>query len=135
MTRSEAYNGIYDIEPDADAHRVFFAFSNDQLNEGMKKCGYNDYSEIRSAGSGTGAYGSTESLQSFFEEYDNRSNRVAKECDPQKVYDYEFVNYECGYTGTDAEAIKLVVSYFGKDRARLVTRKCVSVSIDDIEEE
>jgi hypothetical protein len=133
MTRTEAYNGIYDTDPSAEAHRVFFAFSNEQIDNGMKECGYKEYSEIVHAGHGL--YGSREGLRSFLAEYDNRAERVAKECDPQKVYEYEFGNYECDYTGTDEEAIKIVVSLFGKDKARLVERKRSCISIDDLDED
>jgi len=135
MTRTEAYNGIYDTDPDCDKHRVFFAFSDEQLKEGMKKFGYKDFSEIRSAGAGTGAFGSPEGLKSFFEEYDNRTKRVAAECDPQKVYEYEYGNYECGYICDDEEAIKTVVSIFGKEKAQQVVRKHSLISIDEIDEE
>jgi len=133
MTSTEAYNGIYDAHPDSSAHRVFFAFSNEQIEEGMKKCGYKDTSEIVHAGQGM--YGSRENLRAFLAEYDNRAERVKNECDPQKVYEYEFGNHECGYTGTDEEAIKLVVDIFGKDRAKQVVRQHAVISIDGIEED
>jgi hypothetical protein len=121
MTQHEAYNGIYDTHPDCDAHRVFFAFSLEQIVEGMERCGYKDKSEIRHAGSGI--YGSPEALRSFLGEYERRANQVAAECDPQKVYDYEYANHECDYVLSDTEAIELVVDVFGKDRARLIKRR------------
>jgi hypothetical protein len=132
ITKSEAYNGIYDTAPDADAYRVFFAFSEKQLDEGIKKHGYTNHSELRSAGQGTGAYGSPEALKAFFDEYYRRSVRVANECDPQKVYDYEYFNHECCLTYNDEDAIKIVVSYFGKERVKLVNRKHALVSMDEL---
>jgi hypothetical protein len=127
MTRHEAYNGIYDTDPDCDAYRVFFAFSVKQIVEGMERCRYKDKSEIRHAGSGI--YGSPEALRSFLGEYDRRANQVAAECDPQKVYDYEYGNHECDYVGSDAEAIELVVDVFGIDRARLIQRRHARVEV------
>lgn len=127
MTQSEAYNGIYDTHPDAAAHRVFFAFSNEQLEEGMKECGYKEYSEIRHGGSGV--YGSPEALRSFLAEYDNRAQRVAEECDPQKVYDYEFSNHECELVYSDEDAIEIVMDIFGQERARQVKRRYALVEV------
>jgi len=99
----------------------------------MKECGYKEYSEIVHAGSGL--YGSREALHSFLAEYDTRAERVKNECDPQKVYEYEFANNECEYICNDADAIETVVAIFGKERAKLVERRKVIISIDDIEEE
>ena len=127
MTRSEAYNGIYDVEPNAETHKVFFAFSEERFYEGMKRCGYKDTSEIVHAG--RGIYGSKEALQSYFGEYEKRAERVAKECDPQKVYDHEFINYECDYVGDDEEAILIIVERFGKDKALQVQRRRAKVQI------
>jgi len=132
MTRSEAYNGIYDTDPDTKAYRVFFAFSNEQLKQGMADCGYKEYKELCYAENGL--FGSREAIISFLGVYGEKAKRVAAECDPQKVYDYEFNNYECDYTGTDREAILQVVQIFGKDRVRLVKRQYARVSIDDIED-
>ena len=47
---------------------------------------------------------------------------VVENCSPQEVYDYEFLNHECGWTGDDEEAIQIVVHYFGVDRAKEVKR-------------
>ena len=132
MTRHEAYNGIYDDNtmPNADAHHVFFAFNKKQLEEGMVKFGYKDISEIVSTGiPGLGLYGSPECVKSFLDEYEAMENKVRNECDPQKVYDYEFDNHECGYTGSDEEAIQVVVSYFGKEKARQVERRNARVEV------
>jgi hypothetical protein len=127
VTKQDAYNGIYDTHPSCEDHRVFFAFSNQQIINGMEECGYKDESAIRHAGSGL--YGSPEALRSFLGEYEDRAKRVAEECDPQKVYDYEYENYECGYVGSDEEAIELVVDIFGKDRARLIKRRNARVEV------
>jgi len=52
----------------------------------------------------------------------------------KNIYDYEFGNYECDYIGDDTEAIKLVVSYFGEERAKTVKRKngCAISNIDNL---
>jgi len=92
------------------------AFSNEAISKGMEKFGYKDKSKLVSPG--IGLYGPPECVKAFMDEYEAMENKVRNECDPQKVYDYEFDNHECGYTGSDEEAIQVIVSYFGKAKAR-----------------
>jgi hypothetical protein len=134
MTRHEAFKGIYDTDPDADAFGVFFAFSGKQLLEGLEKFGYKKPDIVHVNYPGLGLYGPREKCRAFLDEYDKRAERVARECNPQDVYDYEFGNYECDYTGTDEEAIGIVVSTFGKEKAKTVSRRRSRIAIDDIEE-
>lgn len=57
--------------------------------------------------------------------------QVAKECDPQEVYFYEFNNYECMYAfDGDEEAIRTIINYFGVDVARTIHRVDAAHSID-----
>ena len=37
---------------------------------------------------------------------------IIDNCTAQSIYDYEYGNYECGYTGSDAEALEVVRDYF-----------------------
>jgi hypothetical protein len=134
MTKHEAYKGIYDTDPDTDALGVFFAFSDKQLQEGLEKFGYKKSDIVHVNIPGLGLFGPKEKCEAFLGEYEKRAERVSNECNPQDVYDYEFGNYECDYTGTDEEAIGIVVSTFGKEKAKTVFRRHYRVSIDDIEE-
>lgn len=110
----------------------FFAFSNDQFNEGIKTNKLEGKKILRAAG---GLFGTREGIQKLYNDYDNISNQIANECDPQDCYDYEFSNHECGYTGDDEEAIKILVSYFGEERAKTVKRKngCAYVNINELD--
>lgn len=109
----------------------FFAFSNEQMKEGREKMGLVD---IKIYSAGMGLYGTREGIKNFMGFYDQQSKRIGEECDPQKVYDYESDNHECSYTCDDHEAIELVVSYFGKERAKTVKRKYACIDIDSIKE-
>jgi hypothetical protein len=124
------YHQLKDIQPELT--ECFFAFNNEQLAEGVKKTGIKR-EDIRSGGKGL--YGTKKGILKLFADYDAISKRIGEECDPQQVYDYEFGNHECGYTGDDTEAIKLVVSYFGDERAKLVKRRndCACVRIEDLD--
>jgi hypothetical protein len=99
-------------EPDCKAHNVLFAFSDDQIKSGLAELGLG-IKDIVSAGSGL--YGTREGIKSFLAYYREREERIKKDCTPQEVYDFEFVNYECGYTRDDSEALEIVHDIFGAD--------------------
>ena len=69
----------------------FFAFSTEQFNEGIEKYNLTGQKIYRGFG---GLYGTKEGIEELMSFYDNLNNRIAKECDPQEVYDYEFGNHE-----------------------------------------
>lgn len=65
--------------------------------------------------------------------YDNLKEQVAKECDPQEVYFYEFNNFECMYAyDGDEEAIRKVIEFFGVETAEHIKRYDVAHSIKSI---
>lgn len=86
----------------------FFAFSTDQAKEGRKNIPEN--AEIFAGGAGL--YGTSEGLATFRQEMDTHQQMIKDNCDPQDVYNYEFSNHECGYTGDDSEALEIVADYF-----------------------
>jgi hypothetical protein len=123
MNRTDAYKGIYDKHPSADEYGVFFAYSDKQLSEGLSKFGYEKSDIVRVDAQGLGLYGPREKCLAFLGEYEKRAERVKKECNPQDIYDYEFDNHECGYTGDDMEVMELIEDIFGLDAARSVKRR------------
>ena len=112
------YTEIKDKQP--ELKKCFFAFSNEQFDEGKKEAGIKDEKIFDG---GYGLYGTKEGLNKVKEFYSNQSKEIKEKCDPQKVYDYEFSNHECGYVGDDEEAINIVIDYFGKEKANEVNRK------------
>lgn len=110
----------------------FFAFSDEQLAKGKAEK-IPEGKKIFSGG--MGLYGTREGIDKLLAFYDSISEQIGKECDPQEVYNYEFNNYECGYLHDDTEAIKLVVSYFGEERAAKVKRRngCAHVGINNLD--
>lgn len=108
----------------------FFAFSNQQFAEGVKNASLEGKKIYRGDG---GLYGTREGITQFFKFYDDLNKEIGEKCDPQEVYDYEFNNHECDYTGDDTEAIKMVVSYFGDEKAGTVKRKYARVKISDLQ--
>lgn len=120
------YWSLMDEQPDSEKHGIFWAFSNSQFKEGvnrMKELGlYKDGQKIYSIGAG--GYGiSKELIEDFCNFYKERNKKIAKECDPQEVYIYEYNNHECMLDWNDDEAAyKVVVSIFGEETAKGITR-------------
>ena len=119
------YTEIKDEQP--EMIECFFAFSNTQFAEGIKKHNLEGKKICNHPG---GLYGTREGIEKMMAFYDNQSKCIAEECDPQEVYNYEFGNHECSYTNDDTEAIKIVVAYFG-DNVN-VKRKFGYVPIDQL---
>ena len=109
------------IRQDAPCINCFFAFSDAQFIKGKAKAELTDDDKIYSGGSGL--YGTRDGLKNFYSFYEDRDKRIAATCPPQEVYDFEFINYECGYTCDDSEAFEVVVRIFGSEVAGSVKRK------------
>lgn len=112
--------------PDSKKYGIFFAFSNQQFEEGkeeMRKLGlYKDGQKIYSIGAG--GYGVDKKLiDDFFGFYQHQDDIIAQECDPQEVYFYEYNNFECmlDWDG-DKRAYELVEGIFGKEVASKIQR-------------
>jgi len=97
----------------------FFAFSNEQFAEGIKRFNLEGKKIYRGMG---GLFGTKEGIDQLMKHYDDQALEIADQCDPQEVYDYEFWNLECSYTNDDREAYLITESYFG-ERAKTVKRK------------
>ena len=98
----------------------FFAFSNDQFERGIKE---KQLEGKKIYNGGSGLYGTQEGIQAVMDFYDNLSLEIAEQCTPEEVYRYEYNDHECGYTGDDSEAMKIVISYFGVERTKEFARK------------
>lgn len=124
MTR---YQQLKDTIANHSPENVFFAFSEQQYKEGMQKKNIPPDAKILAAP--MNMYGTQDGIDNFFKFIDDVSEQISKECEPQDVYDYEYVNHECSIVYDDHEAIEIVVNYFGADRARQVKRKNAHIKI------
>jgi hypothetical protein len=109
----------------------FFAFGQDQFNEGIIKHNLQDKKIYSSLG---GLYGTKEGITELMSFYDNLNNRIAKECSPQEVYDYEYDNHECSITCDDSEAMMIALGIFSEEQCRTIQRKFgyLCLSIDEL---
>ena len=123
----KSYSQLKDQHPVME--ECFFAFSNSQFHEGVKRMGLENKKILDG---GMGLFGTKEGIKKFMDFYDNNTKEIAENCDPQVMYDYEYFNHECGYTNDDTEAIKMVVCIFGEEKAKLVKRMHGYIAIDDL---
>ena len=111
----------------------FFAFSDEQFTKGINELGISMEEAKNIIYKGDyGLYGTREGLTAYRAAIKENSAHITAECDPQEVYDYEFYNQECGCINDDTEAMKLVIAYFGEDKARTVRRMHGYVPIEGI---
>lgn len=100
-------------------NECFFAFSKEQFEEGIKKHGL-EGKKLSNAGGGL--IGTKDGINEMIKFYEDRDRRIKEACTPQEVYDYEYNNHECLYSGDDTPAIDIVTSIFGKEALILLER-------------
>ena len=93
---------------DTNHPEIFYAFSKDQFEEGAAKMPKGK--EIYRGHAGQ--FGTKDGFDSFRKSLDTMEASIKAECTPEEVYQYEFDNHECGYTGDDSEAVAIVQSYW-----------------------
>lgn len=98
----------------------FFAFSNQQFAEGIKKMGLEGQTLI----DGTkGLFGTQKGIKKLFDDLDAIEKEIVENCTPHEVYRYEYNNHECSYTCDDSDAFAIVERIFGEERSKEVKRK------------
>ena len=108
----------------------FFAFSKSQYAEGVKE---HNLEGKKLYATDCGLYGTKEGIKKFMSFYDANYDQIRATCDPQEVYDDEFINHECSYVGDDYKAIKITAGYFDEEKVRKVKRRCARVAIEDLD--
>jgi hypothetical protein len=98
----------------------FFAFSTQQFEEGIAKHNLGGQKIYRGM---SGLYGTESGIKELLNFYSDVNDRIAKECNPQEVYDYEFDNHECSITCDDTDAMMIIVSTFTEEQVKNVKRK------------
>lgn len=134
-TTIKRYRELKETHPDCKQCDCFFAFNKEQFSEGIKSIRQLKEGE-KLINAGSGLFGTRDGLDKFFAFYDGITSLIKEECDPQEVYFYEYNNHESmiSWDG-DAEAIKLVIAYWGEDTARNIKRYSAFKDIDDIVKE
>lgn len=121
----ERYKEIRNSHPDGEKLGFFFAFSNEQFNNGKKmlisKGHLKEGQKLCYSSSVNGLFGTKEGLDGMYSFYDDNDKKIKEECDPQEVYFYEYNNHECMFTN-DSEAYDKVKSIFGEDVAIAIKR-------------
>ena len=109
--------------PDSDKYGIFFAFDAKAYGQGCKRLEERGYLKggAKVVSAGAGMYGTREEITRYLDFYGEREKIMAKECNPQEVYFYEWNNHECMFDNDDS-AMKIVISIFGNEAAHKVYR-------------
>ncbi len=117
------YKELTGEHPDLAECGAFFAFTEQQFEEGKKslieKGTYKEGEKLYNGGNGL--IGTKEGINKVYRFYDEREERIKRECEPQEVYFMEYNNYECMFGGDDM-AYKVVKELFGSSAARKLRR-------------
>ena len=89
MNTAQHYRTILDEQPTLD--KCFFAFSQQQFEEGRIKAGIGEDEKINQ--SEYGLFGTKEGLDETFKFYEEQRKRIAAECNLQEVYHYEWNDF------------------------------------------
>lgn len=123
-----SYSELKNKQP--ELFECFFAFSDKQFEEGIKKHNLEGKKIFRADG---GLFGTNQGIEKLYADYEAINAEIKTTCQPQEVYDYEFINHECDYVGNDHEAIKIVASYFSDEQADTVKRRFGYVKISELD--
>lgn len=115
------YQDIKDKASKMKMPGIFYAFSDKQFVEGLVREGYIDegqtYEDFKKKGitlyhDGYGGYGTKEALDARFKKYREIDKEIKENCTPEEIFQYEYHNHECGYTGDYSEALEITNEYF-----------------------
>ena len=117
-------------EYDTEKSEIFFAFTNAQFDEAVKRLRL-EGKKIYRVGGLSGGFGTDEGIRRYYAFLAECDRKITEECVPQEVYCYEFNNHECmiSWEG-DKGAIMAVAYYWGWEAARRIERRCAYHSID-----
>lgn len=130
MHNAKTINNYRAIREESHKHHhegIFFAFSNEQFEEGMKKIAHLQEGDEKVMSFGHGGYGWRKYIFQMLNYYEEQDKKVAEQCDPQEIYCYEYNNHECmyGYEG-DEPAYDIVYNIFGEEGLKALTKRCLA---------
>lgn len=107
-------------------HKIFFAFSEKQLEEGMEKIGTKEKSELTSLGGGaialkTEAKTFLDAMEQLNKKY-KKELKDAKQAKEEAIL-YELKNHECFYTGCIEDVVSLFNGVYSKKDILKVFKK------------
>lgn len=110
------YHQIKEEERSFSDPCMFYAFSDEQFEQGMKIAKQHMQPGEKMLKGRYGMFATQAAYDRWVEHLNACDQRIKRECDPQEVYCYEYNNYECciSWEG-DEEAYKVVRSIWGAD--------------------
>jgi hypothetical protein len=63
-------------------------------------------------GDGYGGIGTREAFKARHDYFETIEKEISEQCNPDEIFEYEYWNHECGYTGDWSEALNITKAYF-----------------------
>jgi len=109
-----------------EQHKVFWAFSNEQLEEGKAKIGITENSQLASIG--MGGFCPKTTIEELFKSLELENVRYKQELKEAKqakeeAIKYELSNYECYYTGNLEQVIDIFRGLYSPEDIRKIYLK------------
>lgn len=116
----DRYKELVDKKNNLSDDEIFYAFSDEQYNEGVKEHGLENVKIYRM---GAGMFGTQDGYNRLVSAIDEINKQIREECDPQEVYLYEYNNHECfiNWDG-DKDVVDIIVRIFGEETLKQIKR-------------
>lgn len=115
MTRQNKYTEFRDEYSKYHNDGIEYVFGQDQWRDYLKRHNLTEeQAEATLVSDGYGGIGTKEAFKARDEYFDSVAKKISEQCNPDEIFEYEYWNHECGYTGDWSEALRITRAYFPK---------------------
>ena len=115
MPRQNKYTELKDEYSKYHNDGIEYVFGQDQWRDYLKRHNLTEeQAKATLIGDGFGGIGTKEAFKARDEYFDSVTKKISEQCNPDEIFEYEYWNHECGYTGDWSEALKITKAYFPK---------------------
>ena len=94
---------------------IEYVFGQDQWRDYLKRHNLTEeQAKATLVGDGYGGIGTKEAFKARDEYFKTVEKEILEQCNPDEIFEYEYWNHECGYTGDWSEALHITQAYFPK---------------------
>ena len=94
---------------------IEYVFGQDQWRDYLKRHNLTEEeAKATLVGDGYGGIGTREAFKARHDYFETVEKEISEQCNPDEIFEYEYWNHECGYSGDWSEALKITQCYFPK---------------------
>ena len=104
---------------------IEYVFGQDQWQDYLKRHNLTkEQAEATLISDGYGGIGTKEAFKARHDYFESIEKEISKQCNPDEIFEHEYWNHECGYTGDWSEALNITQCYFPnyKPKKNLINR-------------